>query len=529
MRANSEFERSDSLSGSPATMAVSLGSVLESVRFFQCDELITRRMASSVDVCQPGELVVFRLGVDDPVAFGAVALARGAAGVLTDQLLPCPLPQAIVPDVESATWEVAHQLHQHPGRQLIKIGVVGCSGKTTTALMVASVLRSIGVRVGYETSLGTSDGKVQSASEVSPATGVELISRLAAARDSACGAIVIEIPSDLPLSGLPVDLDLLVVSGISTDGRRGGPGKATHFGPDPIEIALEALRNPDGVVIVPADHPKLLQRVEQSGHRSIRYGIRRDADVTAKVFEQQPGETTWMVCCGDETAVLETGHCGETMAMNQLAAITVAMLLDQTLPEAIEAVRRTPTIPGRMQRLTSFDTAAVVLDNGGSAERLAGTLRCLRQQRFGGKLWCIYTLGTGDLEAGSDRGENQTCQSDSLSDQGRVIERYADRIVITATDTAKPRFLQSAHQVLDGFKHVAMARLVADRRRAIQWAMQHADPCDTILIVGGTHTGSAAGDRGEIQRLEKLVDRCRQSGSVRRVSPPSTIPIWNHV
>jgi len=492
---------------------VSLRRVLPTATFFQCEDFVATVLEPCVDQLQGGEVCVYRAGEDDPVEFAATALAKGAAAILTDQLLPCPLPQVIVADVEMAGCELMNELCSRPSEQLMMIGVVGNAGKTTTALMIAGVLRGLGIRTAYESDLGSSDGIVQSVDDTPVARGSALVSRLGDARDASCGAAVVEFSSEVAAAHSGVMFDLLVITGSSALVVPIKHGD-THFGPDPLLIALDHLAK-DGVVIVPADHPKLVRRVDDAGCKRLTYGLRREADLSAKVFDNQPGETTLMISCGDETAAMETKQCGEAMAMNQLAAIAVAMLMETNLVDAIETVSRLPGIPGRMQRFNNFDAAAVVIDAGGDWSRVSKTLRALRQQRCGGKLWCVMTLG----ELGPMGGD------EGMAICGRQIERYADRVVLTSTDENKDKFLQSAHCLLDGFREVTVARLVADRKRAIQWAVQHAAPQDTILILGGVDGATANERRTAVQSLEKIIGRCQQEPDVKRYESPATIPM----
>ncbi len=273
-------------------------------------------------------------------------------------------------------------------------------------------------------------------------------------------------------------------------------------------------------MVLPADQPKLVQRVEESGLRQLSYGLRRDADISAKLFDQQPGMSTWMVACGDETAAMETTHCGEAMAMNSLAAVAVGRLLDTPLTEAIAAITRLPMIPGRMQRLSGYDTAAVVLDAASTPEQLAITLRTLRQQQPArGKLWCLLTLGSqpSDTECDVQQAEDQ------LARCGQLVERFSQRIVLTSTLAAKPTFLRWAHAVLDGFKNVALARLITDPTGAIQWAIGHAAPEDTILIVTADEGKSPYERRKAVQALEAVVEQARASAEVKRYRPAMTL------
>jgi len=488
-------------------------SLLSSATFFQCDDLFATEVVTNINELSGTGLCVFRSGEHDPVEFAARALAGGATGIVTDQLLPCPIPQVVVGDSDAAASDVLNALLDHPSQKLMMIGVVGSAGKTTTCLMIASVLRGLGIRSAYETDLGSSDGIVQTVDQGAAASGAELISRLSDAHDAGCGVAVIEFTSEVAASHSGINFDLLVVTGSSTL-HESIEGADKQFGPDPLMIALDHLAT-DAIVIVPADHPKLVRRVDDAGRKRLTYGLRREADLSAKVFENQPGEMTLMISCGDESAVMETSHCGEAMALNQLAAIAVAMLLETSLTESIEIVSRSPVIPGRLQRLTGFDSAAVIIDTGGSCSRVSSTLRTLRQQRCGGKLWCVMTID-----------QRSQMSDDSMSICGRLIEKYADKVVLTSTEENKDNFLRGAHSLLDGFREVTVARLVADRMRAIQWAIHNAAHNDTIVIIGGLSGDTAHERRSNVQALELLIAKAQSDPAVKRYVGPATIPMF---
>ncbi len=495
---------------------LSLRQCLPAAKFFQCDDIQTARLVGDIDQVQPGDMVCFHTGKHDPVVFSAAALACGAAGILTEQILPCPLPQAIVGDVTDAACRVVNAIEGDPASSLLTIGVIGESGKTTTAILIAGLLKKIGIRTAFETDLGSGDGIVQATHDGTPASGIELIARLAEARDAGAGAMVVDLSGDSPGAGDAVRFDLLVIAG--ADSSLSASGQSMHYGPDPLAITLEQAKT-DAVVVVPADHPKLLRRVDDFGLRRLTYSLRRPAEVSAKVFEELPGETTLMVSCGDETVMMQSGHAGEAMSMNALAAIAVGVLLDTSLSDAVAAISRLPSIPGRMQRLTGFDTASVLIDAGGSAGRLAASLRTARRQtRRGGKVWCVLTLDAAGEGCKDLHGD------DHWMAIGRVAERFADRVILNATERSKPVFLKQCHGVLDGFKQVAAARLVADRQRAIGWAVRHAAPEDTILVVTDDGGLTAQQRRQTVCDIEAIVERARRAPGVRRETVPATIP-----
>ncbi|WP_153556141.1 Mur ligase family protein [Roseimaritima sediminicola] len=482
----------------------SLRELFPEARFIGAQDIQVSRLAVDSAACRRGDLIVVDCATADPQQAIAEALARGAAGILCEQLLPCPLPQCVVPDALAATALVADALAGRPTRDVYTVGVIGPAGKTTTALLVAAALRAAGIRTAYNTDLGTCDGVLQ----VTPGHAVnDPIGQsqwLADTRDCGCETAVLELNERMLANHClePLQLDLLVITG--------NPGRTGEFGPHQLQTALDHL-NPEGMVVVSADSPQAVRMVTDAGVRRLTYGLRKQADISAKVFEQVAGQTTLLITAGDTTAAMETQLTGPAMASNQLAAVAVGMLAELDLPRAIEAVVSVKQIPGRMDRITGYDTAAVVLDSADTPGRLSETLRTLRRERQGGRLWCVV--------AADERAED--VQHANL---GAAAERFADRAIYTSGAGGKEAFLATSHAMLDGVRRPAEPRLIADRQRAIEWAVAHAAPEDTILIAGGYASDSPHAHRSTIEADRRLVEEAQERPATPRAVMPATIP-----
>jgi UDP-N-acetylmuramoyl-L-alanyl-D-glutamate--2,6-diaminopimelate ligase len=76
---------------------------------------------------------------------------------------------------------------------------------------------------------------------------------------------------------------------------------------------------------------------------------------------------------------------------------------------------------------------------------------------------------------------------------------------------------------MDGVQKCAAMRLVADRERALRWAIAEAQPQDTILMIGGSGA-SAHQQRSEIREITRWVASERQQNQT-RAPHPSTRPL----
>ena len=471
--------------------SISLSSLLPQARFYGGDDLEFQSIASSPHVTRQGQLVVYRLGQHEPTEFIAHALSRGAAGILTEQLLPCPLPQCIVGDVDLAMATIAAEQLQRPDRKLLTVGVIGSAGKTTTALLVSSLFRSVGIRTAYQTDLGECDGLVQSTPNVGLENATDLIRWIGEAADAQCQASLIEMSHESVRAGVfdAIEFDVLIVTG--------GRVKSHDYGPMAIQCGLDRLTD-DGIVIAPADDVRIIEEIREHGARLITYGVHRRGDVTARIIEESGGMTTLAVSHGDTTAVMESRLCGGAMAANHAAAAALGILIARPLHEVVETLGRLQDVPARQQRLDSCQHASVVIDAGGCPERVSETLQTMRRMKGPGRLWCVLAIQPSE----SDR---------QLADYGHCLERFSDQSIVTCRDEAKTQFLSDSHAILDGVQKLAVMRLSADHQRAVRWAICSAKPADTVVIIGGITRSSPLAQRTEIDRIQSWVESERKS------------------
>ena len=486
--------------------SISLRRLLPHARFFSADDLQFDSVASSSRVAQQGQLVVYRIGEDEPTEFIAEVLSRGAAGILTEQLLPCPLPQCIVGDVDLATAAITAEQLQRPDRKLLTVGVIGSAGKTTTALLVSSLFRSCGIRTAYQTDLGECDGLVQSTPNEDIDRPADLVRWIGEAVDAQCQVSLIEMSDKKLRDGVfdAIELDVLIMTG--------GRSKNDDFGPMALQCGLDRL-TADGVVIASADDERIIEEVSQHRARLITYGVHRRGDVTARIIEESGGMATLAVSHGDTTAVMESRLCGGAMAANHAAAAALGILIARPLHEIVETLGRLRDVPARQQRMACHEHAGVVIDAGGSPTRVAETLRTMRRMKGRGQLWCVLAIEPDD----SDH---------RLADYGNCMERFADQSIITCRDEGKSHFLSDSHAILDGVQKLASMRLSADRQRAVRWAISSAKPADTVLVIGGITRQSPQAQRSEIEQIVGWVESERQSLFLDDDSKPTILSIF---
>lgn len=501
-----------------------LSGLLNKVRFFSGSDIEFISIAKSAETCEPGQLVVYRLGDDCPVELISQALARGAAGILTEQILPAPVPQAIVADTDRALAEIRSKQTDRPDQKLITIGVVGSAGKTVTAFLTASVLRDIPCRVAYQTDLGSSDSVVTEAGTAKVTNGASLIDALSDAVDAGAAVSITEMDSaQLRLGSYDqVELDIVVVTGSDAGGN--------DFGPSPIECAFE-LVGQGGVLIIPESDQRILATAHTAAQSQnielVTYGVDNAADVSIRTISHEDGTLTAMLRHESRAAVMESflgrGHFAQCLA----AAAAVGVVTENPLPQIAESLCKLRELPGRFESITTGDwetdqnNPSVRLDIGGSPERVKFALQSARKELLQTPASSIpMTLSIkGSSESSNPRRPKLWCvlsvseneDAETLMQYGRLLETMPDHCVLTCADKDKANFLSMSHGVLDGIQDVAAMRLVADSSRAIQWAHGEANKDDMVLVIGGIDRSHPDSERRSLDAVTQVIAACAEN------------------
>ena len=207
-----------------------LGSMLPDAKFFGCEDIHWTNLATDVSDCGTGDIVVYRSGEGDPNELIAEAMARGASAILTEQLLPCPLPQCIVGSVDRALATIAAADEGAPDRKVLTVGVLGTSGKTSVCLLAATVTNAMGIRTAFQCDLGSHDGVLSETPSRGLPGGAELIRWMSEVYDCGSRIALIEIDEASARQGHydALQFDVLIVAGRSS--------RCEDFGPSGIGL-----------------------------------------------------------------------------------------------------------------------------------------------------------------------------------------------------------------------------------------------------------------------------------------------------
>ncbi|MCA9142593.1 MAG: UDP-N-acetylmuramoyl-L-alanyl-D-glutamate--2,6-diaminopimelate ligase [Planctomycetales bacterium] len=454
---------------------VSLKELIPQGRFFGSDDIQFESCCGDAYRCEPGDLFVAIDGHDrDGHELYREAVERGASAIIAERPLPVSIPVCVVPDTRQAYGHICQLLAGQPAKAMNVVGVTGTNGKTTTSMLIASILDAANSRVGVISTLGRSDStQTKPAARTTPVPP-EMANWLKRMSTNGCSHAVLELSSHALSQHYTAGLqfDAAVLTNLRRD-HVDLHGSVMNYRKTKARL-FEQLK-PTGFCVINADDPGSQAILPKLDAPVITVGQREQAEIMANVIERHASEQTFLLMAGNETVPVRTQMIGDHHVSNCLAAAAVGLVMGvdlATVARGLEAVAR---IPGRMERVECGQRFGVYIDSADNPDRLAIALKALRKVTAG-RVICVF--GTPEHRPADDRPM-----------MGRVVERAADLGVLTGGHVPQAQPLKALHDVLDGYDRPARAHLIPTRRQAIQWALEQAKPGDSVLIAGEGRLG----------------------------------------
>jgi UDP-N-acetylmuramoyl-L-alanyl-D-glutamate--2,6-diaminopimelate ligase len=179
---------------------------------------------------------------------------------------------------------------------------------------------------------------------------------------------------------------------------------------------------------------------------------------------------------GQERHPLGTRLIGQFNVSNLLGVIGAMRALGVGLAEAVQACGALLPVPGRMERLREPGKPVVAVDYAHTPDALDKALQALRPmaQQRGGKLWCVFGCG----------GDRDPTKRPVMA---AVVEKNADRVVVTSDNPRSEKPENIISQILLGLSHNECVQVQADRALAIAETVAAAAPEDVVLVAGKGH------------------------------------------
>ena len=438
-------------------------------------------------IAWPGYATDGRRYVDAALAAGAATVLVEADGVEAYGFQDARI--GALPNLKAATGAIADAYFEHPTETLRVVATTGTNGKTSTAWWTAQALSLLGPRCGVVGTLGIGQPPVAGAASTVESTGLttpDPVTLQAAFRrllDDGFAACAIEASSiglvehRLEATRIEVALftnftrDHLDFHG---DMASYWAAKRLLFAWPGLEAAAVNLDDPQGAALA----------AELAAGGALELWTYALSDPAARLrasgLGYVDGGLAFTVHEGATALPVRSTLIGDYNAANLLAVLGGLRALGVPLQDAVAVVPRLTPVPGRMQRVHGEDAAGpgpeVVVDYAHTPDALEKALAALRPLAAarGGRLVCVFGCGG-----------NRDATKRPL--MGAIAERLADRAWITSDNPRHedPRAILA--DIVAGLRAPDAARVVEDRRAAIEAAVREAGPRDVLLLAGKGH------------------------------------------
>lgn len=458
----------------PASIPVSLRRQFPDASFVGCAEIVVADATDRSGECTPGCLFAALPGTNvHGRAFVAEAIQRGATAVLTDvPLAGVRTPQCVVRDVRAAYSRLCHTLYQWPSRRLGLVGVTGTNGKTTVTWLVRTLLRHVGRPTALAGTIEYDDGRHCTPASLTTPDSRTLARWLASAKEHRCTHATLELSSHALAQdrAAGLELDVAIVTNITHDHLDyHGAGDAYRA----AKARIASLLKRGGRLVLNADDAgsSSLLAETPSTAQCLTYGLQADADVRAVDIEPSPAGSRFRIVAGLESAQVETPLIGLHNVSNILAAVSAGLHFGSSLPQAVEGVSQLAGVPGRLQPVNCGQPFQVYVDFAHTPDALRCVLAAVRAVTRG-RVICLFGAG-GDRDRSKRPGLGAAAAA-------------ADLIVLTSDNPRTEDPQSIIYDVLSGCVSPRV-HVDPDRAAAIHWALEQAQPGDSVLIAGKGH------------------------------------------
>ncbi|MCL2125289.1 MAG: UDP-N-acetylmuramoyl-L-alanyl-D-glutamate--2,6-diaminopimelate ligase [Oscillospiraceae bacterium] len=427
----------------------------------------------------PGELFVAIRGYEsDGHAFINDAMRKGAACIVCEEKPEAAggtciaVPYVIVNDSRVALALVSAAWFGMPADKLKIIGVTGTNGKTTVTTLIKQVLeRCSGSKVGLIGTNGVLIGSRELPAERTTPESFEIHRLLAEMLRDGCEYVVMEVSSHaLYLKRVfGIEFEVGVFTNLSQDHQD------FHDSMEEYALVKSKLFSACRSAAINIDDEHAPVMMEHALCKRLTYAIKDDAaDLVAKNVKLHSDSVDFSALSIGSLNRVVLGIPGMFSIYNALAVIAAAMLLGFDAELSASALRTCCGVKGRAEVVPTGGDYSVLIDYAHTPDALENIITAARGFSNGR----VVTL----FGCGGDR--------DKLKRpvMGRIAAEFSDFVIVTSDNPRTEEPSAIINEILAGMDGTATPYIVIENRReAIYWALDNAQPDDVLILAGKGH------------------------------------------
>lgn len=426
---------------------------------------------------RPGMLFVAIAGtVVDGHKFIPDVINRGASAIVVEKDTVIDNPDVTVVKVDNGRAALSYMSQayfDYPAEKMISIGITGTKGKSTTTYMVRDIIEKSGKTCGIVGTIGVAIKGTVTPTEHTTPESYDLQKYFSDMVEAGCDYMVMEVSSQ----GVKMDrvagmsFDYGVFTNISPDHI--GPNEHKDF--DEYLMCKSRLFQMCKVGIVNADDPHWKDIVKDATCEVKTFGT-SEADMVASDIEHinDAGDLSMKF---HASGILEgdviVGLPGLFNVYNAMCAACVGALLQMPQEIILHALEHVE-VRGRVENIPTGRGFSVLIDfahNGVSTESVLKTLRGYNPGRI------IAIFGCGGNRSKLRRYE-----------MGEAVGKLAELAIVTSDNPRTEDVMDIIEDIKVGLhKTNGEYVVIPDRQEAVNYAVDHAENGDMIILLGKGH------------------------------------------
>jgi len=402
--------------------------------------------------------------------YASVASGKGAAAIICERDLGLG-NQLVVKSSREAFAAMCENFMGHPLGRLKLIGVTGTNGKTSATYITKQVLERSGHKCGLIGTIQNMIGDEAIHTEFTTPETYELHRLFSRMAEADCEYVVMEVSSHALDQGRVAGLHFAAAcfTNLSEDHLDFHGTMQAYF-----EAKQKLFSMTDYAIINIDDEWGNKLRFPENVEL-MTYGIDNPlADISAENVEFFADGVGFTFCAMGKKLQVKVPTPGRFSAYNALSAAGCALAVGVS-PEAVaEALNRSTGIKGRAEVFPTGRDFTIILDYAHTpdgVENILSSMRAVSKGRL------VALLGCG--------GDRDPYKRPIM---GEAAARLADFVIITSDNPRTEDPESIIKQILPGVEeHDTPYIVIVNRREAMRYAVEHAQPGDVIVMAGKGH------------------------------------------
>ncbi|MDR0906827.1 MAG: UDP-N-acetylmuramoyl-L-alanyl-D-glutamate--2,6-diaminopimelate ligase [Oscillospiraceae bacterium] len=409
---------------------------------------------------------------EDRHAYIGAAAENGAACVICERKPETDVPYVLVGDSQTAFAVVSANFYENAHEKLKIVGVTGTNGKTTVTHLIKQMLEKLTEKpVGLIGTTANMVGEAEYPTGNTTPEASELHGLFARMVDAGCEYAVMEVSSHALTLGRVHGITFEV--GVFTNLTRDHLDFHKTF--EEYAAAKAKIAAQSRLLAVNADDDYTEVITRDATVPVFAYSTAKDAaDLVAKQIKLHASRVEFCALMTGVLARTELAIPGMFSVYNGLAAMLAVRLLGFSLGGAADALATCHGVKGRAEVVPTGRDFTVIIDYAHTPDALENIITTIRGCAEGR---VVTLFGCG--------GDRDTTKRPIM---GEVAARLSDLVIVTSDNPRTEVPSAIIADILTGMTGTKTpVEVIENRREAIAFAIENAQPNDTIILAGKGH------------------------------------------